>query len=154
MKPIRRRRRFFICHTIYIHNYTEYNQQWNVFSAFNPSKCTHTWSSGHTHTQTHTHTHTHTHTPGAVGSQRCGARGAVGGSVPCSRVSPQSWTIPAGTEIRTHNLGLISWAKIIPIKRTKDLTTSVCMHWIYLIHEFHNLSWITEINELFHNILI
>ncbi len=31
----------FICH---IHNYTEYNQQWNVFSAFNPSKCTHTWS--------------------------------------------------------------------------------------------------------------
>ncbi len=29
----------FICH---IHNYTEYNE----FSAFNPSKCTHTWSSG------------------------------------------------------------------------------------------------------------
>ncbi len=29
----------FICH---IHNYTEYNQQWNVFSAFNPSKHTHT----------------------------------------------------------------------------------------------------------------
>ncbi len=28
-----------ICH---IHNYTEYNQQWNVFSAFNPSECTHT----------------------------------------------------------------------------------------------------------------
>ncbi len=78
---------------------------------------THTWSSGahthtpgavdtHTHTHTHTHleqwththTHTHTHTPGAVGSQRCGVRGAVGGSVPCSRVSPQSWTIPAGAE--------------------------------------------------------
>ncbi len=33
----------FICH---IHNYTEYNLQWNVFSAFHPSKCTHTWSSG------------------------------------------------------------------------------------------------------------
>ncbi len=28
------------------------------------------------------------------------------------------------------------------------------MHWIYLIHEFHILSWITEINELFHHILI
>ncbi len=28
------------------------------------------------------------------------------------------------------------------------------MHWMYLIHEFHNLSWITEINELFHDILI
>ncbi len=25
---------------------------------------------------------------------------------------------------------------------------------IYLIDESHNLSWITEINELFHNILI
>ncbi len=39
----------FICH---ITNYTEYNQQWNVFAVFNPSKCTHTWSSGHTHTHT------------------------------------------------------------------------------------------------------
>ncbi len=28
------------------------------------------------------------------------------------------------------------------------------MHWIYLIHELHNLSWITEINKLFHDILI
>ncbi len=28
----------FICH---IHNYTEYNEEWKVFSAFNPSKCTH-----------------------------------------------------------------------------------------------------------------
>ncbi len=28
----------FICH---IHNYTEYSQQWNMSSAFNPSKCTH-----------------------------------------------------------------------------------------------------------------
>ncbi len=25
---------------------------------------------------------------------------------------------------------------------------------MYLIHEFHNLSWIDEINELFHDILI
>ncbi len=73
---------FFICH---IHNYTEYNQQWNEMCSlqWNPSN-----------------------TLGAVGSQHCGARGAVGGSVPCSRVSPQSWTIPAGAEIRTHNLGL------------------------------------------------
>ncbi len=74
---------YFNCH---IHNNTAYNQQWNVFSAFNPSKCA--------------------HTPGAVGSQRCGAPRAVGGSVPCSRVSPQSWTIPAGAKIRTHNLRL------------------------------------------------
>ncbi len=47
----------------------------NLCSAFNPSKCTHSSE----------------HTPGAVGSQCCGARGAVGGPVPCSRVSPQSW---------------------------------------------------------------
>ncbi len=40
------------------------------------------------------------------------------------------------------------------LKEPKTWTTSVCVHWIYLIHEFHNLSWITEINELFHNILI
>ncbi len=52
-----------------------------------------------THPSTHTpgavDTHTHTHTPGAVGCRGCGVRGAVGGSVPCSRVSPQ---------IRTHNV--------------------------------------------------
>ncbi len=43
---------------------------------------------------THTHTHSkHTHIPGAVGILFCfccGIRGAVGGSVPCSR-APQSW---------------------------------------------------------------
>ncbi len=43
----------------------------NLCSAFNPSKWT------HIHTHTHTHTH-HEHTPRAVGSQCCGARGAVG----------------------------------------------------------------------------
>ncbi len=47
-----------------------------------------------------------THPSGAVGSRHCGARGAVGGSVPCSRVSPQSWTIPARAGIQTHNLEL------------------------------------------------
>ncbi len=54
----------------------------NWSSAFNPSKCTHTAvSSEHTHCE---------HTPGAVGSHCFSARGAVGGSVPCSR-APQSW---------------------------------------------------------------
>ncbi len=47
-----------------------------------------------------------THPSGAVGSRLCGVRGAVGGSLPCSRVSPQSWTLPAGAGIQTHNLGL------------------------------------------------
>ncbi len=49
----------------------------NLCSAFNTSKV---------------HTHSSEPTPGAVGSFLCcGARGAVGDSVPCSRVSPQSW---------------------------------------------------------------
>ncbi len=48
----------------------------NLCSAINPSKV---------------HTHSSEHTTGAVGSHLCcGARGAVGGSVPCSR-APQSW---------------------------------------------------------------
>ncbi len=53
-----------------------------------PSKWTHTAVNTHTHTLwTHTHTHCE-HTPGAVGSHLCcGTRGAVGGSVPCSRAS-------------------------------------------------------------------
>ncbi len=45
-------------------------------------------------------THPSAHTLGAVVSRHSGARGAIEGSVPCSRVSPQSWTIPAGAEIR------------------------------------------------------
>ncbi len=47
-------------------------------------------------------THPSAHTPGAVGSRHCSA---VGGSVPCPMVSPQSWTLPARTGIQTHNLG-------------------------------------------------
>ncbi len=47
----------------------------NLCSVLNPSKV-------HTHSSEHTHTE---HTPGAVGSHLCcGARGSVGGSVPCS----------------------------------------------------------------------
>ncbi len=80
----------------------------NLCYAFNPSKV---------------HTHSSEHTPGAVGSHLCCcARGAVGGSVPCSR-APQSWywgwresavhslpppTIPAGPETRTRNLWVTS----------------------------------------------
>ncbi len=54
----------------------------NLYSAFNPSKCTHTVVNTHTH---------RVHTPGAVGSQCYRARRAVEGLVPCSNISPQSW---------------------------------------------------------------
>ncbi len=53
-----------------------------MFSAFNPSKLEQ-WAAD------------------------CAAPGEqFGVLVPCSRVSPQSWTLPAGAGIRTHNLGL------------------------------------------------
>ncbi len=84
----------------------------NLCSAFNPSKCTHTqW----THTQQWTHHTVNTH------SEQWAARGAVGGSVPCSRASVVGLkveesagyslpppTIPAGPETRTHNLRVTS----------------------------------------------
>ncbi len=89
-------RGFFFCH---IHNYTEYNQQWNLCSAFNPSKCTHTRSSGQPMLR-----------PGEQLGVQCLAqgsrlsRGIEGGEN--ARYSLPPLTIPAGAEIRTHNLGL------------------------------------------------
>ncbi len=60
----------FICH---IHSYTEYNPAVKWRYAFNPSKSTHTWSSGHTHTHTRGAVDTKTHTPGAVDTYTPGA---------------------------------------------------------------------------------
>ncbi len=42
-------------------------------------------------------THPSAHTPGAVAADIAAPREQSG--VPCSRVSPQSWTIPAGAEV-------------------------------------------------------
>ncbi len=69
-------------------------------------------------------THHSAHTPGAVGSRHCNVRGAVGGSLPCSRVSPQSWTLPARAGIWTHNLGLpqVSSPTLYPLGH--DCTTA------------------------------
>ncbi len=60
----------FICH---IHSYTEYNPAVKWRYAFNPSKSTHTWSSGHTHTHTWSSGHKNSHTPGAVDTYTPGA---------------------------------------------------------------------------------
>ncbi len=62
----------FICH---IRNYTEYNEQWNVFSAFNPSKL-----------------------------EQSTVRGAVwgiGALLKSPKVSPQLWTLTVGFELTT-----------------------------------------------------
>ncbi len=59
-----------------------YNQQWDLCSAFNPSKCTHTWSSGQlTMWQ-----------PGSSWGFGALLKGLT--------------SVPPGAEIRTHNLGL------------------------------------------------
>ncbi len=51
-----------------------------------------------------THPSAHTWSSGQLTLRHPGS--SRGDSVPCSRVSPQSWRNPAGAEIRTHNLGL------------------------------------------------
>ncbi len=74
------------------------------------------------------------------------------------RKTPTSWI---RTAIKSPTTPCIWWKSLTSPWETitvriglKTETTSVCVHWIYLIHKFHNLSWITEINELFHDILI
>ncbi len=86
-------------------------------------------------------THPSAHTPGAVGSRHCGARGAVGGSVPCPRVSPQSWTLPARAGIRTHNLGLprVSSPTLYPLGHDCPFRVSYLSHSAQ-IQIFHNIS--------------
>ncbi len=98
-----------------------YNQIWKICmkseSDIRPSMVTHTRNLCSAFDPSKVHTH------GAVGSHLCcGARGAVRGSVPCSRVSPQSWywrwrecctfTPPTYNscrpETRTHNLSITS----------------------------------------------
>ncbi len=67
-------------------------------------------------------THPSAHTPRAVGSRHSGARGAVGGLVPCSRVSPQSWK---GTVIKTSICSLARHGKKKQQQQTnkKDIET-------------------------------
>ncbi len=108
----------------------------NLCSAFNPFKCSHTVVNTHRE-----------HTPVAAGNQCCGGWGAVGGLVPCSRVSPQSWywkrrerwlftitnppTIPARPETRSHDLSVTSppfyplghdwWSTVCAWKQSKTI---------------------------------
>ncbi len=75
-----------------------------------------------------------THPSGAGGSQHCSARGAVGGSVPWSRV--QSWTLPARAGIRTHNLGLpwVSSPTLYPLGHDIMLVSTISIVLFDLLH--------------------
>ncbi len=98
---------------------------------------------------------THTRSSG----QPCySARGAVGGPVSCSR-TPQSWywrrilpppTIPAGPEIRTHNLLLTSPTRYplghdCPNRWTTDVT--VCLLCFIFISEKWKLDMKTSVSQ-------
>ncbi len=100
----------------------------NLCSAVNPS-IVYTHSSEHTHNVNTTRT---------VGSHLCcGTRGAVGGSVPCSR-EPQSWfwgwrerctftppTIPAGPRLETATFGL--WVRLSNHQAMTSPCVCVCV---------------------------
>ncbi len=105
----------------------------NWCSAFNPSKCTHTAVGSE-------------HTPGAVGSHCSSARGAVGGSVPCSN-APQSWywrwreccsfTIPTFNPCRTWD------SNPQPLDYKSDSLTNrprlpAMVHKVHLYMQFYN----------------
>ncbi len=93
----------------------------------------------HTHTQQWTHTHRE-HTPGPVGSHLfCGARGAVGGSVPCSRAprcdiegvestvhSLPSPTTPAGPRFELATFRLWVWLSNIRPRFPEDYILVWC----------------------------
>ncbi len=122
---------FFICH---IHNYIEYITSSEMYSLhLTHPKWTHTRSSG----------------------QPCySARGAVGGSVPCSR-TPQSWywrrilpppTIPAGPEIRTHNLPLTSPTRYplghdCPRPQLRHVDNVIISDWVWSYIVLVNYNW-------------
>ncbi len=73
-----------------------YGQVWWPILGICPLHLTHP---DYTHTAVNTHSE---HT------RSCGARGAVGGSVPCSRVSPQSWYWWVERALYIHSLHLHS----------------------------------------------
>ncbi len=110
--------------TAHTHTHTHTHTQTHTHSSEHTHTRTHTqqWthSSEHTHTQQGTHTHTHTHTEHWAAFM-LRHRGAVEGSVPCSR-TPHLWYWgwrecytftpptynPCRTEIQTHNLWIES----------------------------------------------
>ncbi len=79
----------------------------NLCSAFNPSKC----NNKHTHTPPHTE---NTHPEQWACILYCGTRGAVGGSVPCSR-APQSWYWGRALYIHSPHLQFLPNLRLEPM---------------------------------------
>ncbi len=119
----------------------------NLSSAFNPSKCTLTAVNTHTRSS---------------GQPYCGARGAVGGSVPCSRVSPQSWywrwrehllfTPPSDNPCRTWESNLqplgyksnsLTIRPRLPHMEVTELT-ELTKTWICSLFNYH-IHWINQL---------
>ncbi len=88
-------------------------------------------------------THPSAHTLEPVGSWRCGTRGAVGGSVPCSRVSPQSWTILTEPRFEPTTSGYKSNALFIRprLPRFMSFIFYCSNNSIYSLSEFKGSLW-------------
>ncbi len=120
-----------------------------MFSAFDPSKCTHTWSSGHTHTYTHTHTHTHleqwthththTHTPGAVDTHtHTHTPGAVDTHTH-THTHLEQWTHTHTYTIKNH--------KIQPFEKIKSLCDSDSLPVVQQQTHIRPISWSKPIRD-------
>ncbi len=120
-----------------------------------------------THPSAHSQQWTHTR---SSGQPYCGARGAVGGSVPCSRVSPQSWywrwrehllfTPPTDNPCRTweSNLQPLGYkSNSLTIRpRLEYYLSAKTINWFPLKtlsswkrHPFHKLMWVALLQSLF-----
>ncbi len=121
----------FICH---IHNYTEYNEEWNVFSAFNPSKCTHLeqWAADCA-------------APGEQSWTSCQSRdfylhlARVIFLEPTVQRPGSSRGLPARAGIQTHNLGLprvssptlYPLGQRLPLYSPKPIFTCIWHEWYF-----------------------
>ncbi len=89
-------------HTINTTNKYKFSSEWALFVTYTTIQCIMSSEMCSLHL---------THPSGASGQPTVQRPGAVGGSVPCSRVSPQSWTLPAGPGFEPTTFGFTSGFK-------------------------------------------
>ncbi len=92
---------------------------------------------------------------GAKGRKRCGRKNCTSNrdNRTLERIVKQNPFKNVGEIHKEWTAAGVSASRTTTHRRMQDMGFS-CVHLIYLIHEFNILSWITEINELFHDILI